>query len=264
MKKLILAGMLSALSVSAFAADLSTEDQKISYAIGDQIGKSLDNVKHAIKLDEAILVEAITDALQDKPSQLDDEALGTAIESLRTKLAKYGEEQVKKIKEDNIAEAKKLLAENAKKDGVKTTKSGLQYRVIKAGTGKKPTADDTVRVNYKGTLADGTVFDDSSTAGQPVEFPLSAVISGWTEGLQLMPLGSTYEFVIPAELAYGDMAQPGIGPSRALIFEVELVAIVDTAEQNETGKQPKANPAEAEEASSEAAKEATQEKATKQ
>jgi FKBP-type peptidyl-prolyl cis-trans isomerase len=123
-----------------------------------------------------------------------------------------------------------FLAENAKKAGVFTTASGLQYEVITEGSGAKPLASDTVRVNYEGTLVDGTVFDSSYAYGEPVEFPLSRVIPGWTEGIQLMSEGSTYRLYIPSELAYGEQGASVIPPNSALIFEVELLAIVKEGE----------------------------------
>jgi FKBP-type peptidyl-prolyl cis-trans isomerase len=115
---------------------------------------------------------------------------------------------------------------NGKREGVKTTASGLQYEVLKPGTGAKPAATDTVKVHYHGTLIDGAVFDSSVDRGEPISFPLNGVIKGWTEGVQLMPVGSKYKFVIPSELAYGERGAGGkIGPNATLIFEVELLAI---------------------------------------
>ncbi|MFM9053078.1 MAG: FKBP-type peptidyl-prolyl cis-trans isomerase, partial [Bacteroidota bacterium] len=127
----------------------------------------------------------------------------------------------------NSAESKKFLENNKKKNGVTTTASGLQYEVIKQGTGPKPTAEDTVRTHYHGTLIDGTVFDSSVERGEPAEFPVGAVIKGWTEALQLMPVGSKYRLYIPSDLAYGERsAGPKIGPGSTLIFDVELLEIV--------------------------------------
>ena len=124
-------------------------------------------------------------------------------------------------------ESKKFLEENAKKEGVKTTESGLQYTVIKEGEGAKPKATDTVKVHYKGTLVDGTEFDSSYKRGEPISFPLNGVIKGWTEGLQLMPVGSTYRFFIPSDLGYGDRgAGADIPGGAALIFDVELIQVV--------------------------------------
>lgn len=127
----------------------------------------------------------------------------------------------------NAKAGQDFLAENAKRDSVKVTPSGLQYEVLQEGTGAKPTATSTVKVNYEGKLIDGTVFDSSYERGEPISFPLNRVIPGWTEGLQLMSVGSKYRFYIPSELAYGEQGTPGgpIGPNCALIFEVELLGI---------------------------------------
>lgn len=131
--------------------------------------------------------------------------------------------------QENLAECQAFLEKNGKKDGVVTTESGLQYEVITQGTGAKPTAESTVKVHYHGTLIDGTVFDSSVDRGQPVEFPLNGVIPGWTEGVQLMPVGSKYKLYIPSELGYGANVPPGgpIGPNSVLIFEVELIDIIN-------------------------------------
>lgn len=241
MKKLALITALSAITINAFAVDLKTEDQKIAYTIGSQIGESLKMVSDNITLDQAVLFDAISATLAGKEPQLSQADMDKAMQSLQSKMAEKMQAKIKEEGKANQAEGEKFLADNKAKDGVKVTASGLQYRVVKAGDGKKPVATDTVKVNYKGFLPDGTKFDDSADAGGAVEFPLNAVITGWTEGLQLMPVGSTYEFVIPAELAYGEMAPPSIGPNRVLRFEVELVDIpsAKTAENKTTDQSAK-------------------------
>ena len=129
---------------------------------------------------------------------------------------------------DAAAAGAEFLKDNAKKEGVKTTASGLQYKVIKEGEGKSPKATDTVRVHYRGTLLNGTEFDSSIKRGEPAEFPLNGVIKGWTEGVQLMKEGAKYQFFIPANLAYGERGTPGgpIGPNETLIFEIELLKVL--------------------------------------
>ncbi len=226
MKKLVLLTALSSLTVSAFATELKTDEQKLAYTIGSQMGESVQPINEMFSLDKEILFDAISDALQKKKPQLSKDEMDKTLKSMQGKMMEKMQAKMKEEAAKNEAEGKKLLADNKAKEGVKVTKSGLQYRVITEGKGKKPMATDTVKVNYKGFLPDGTVFDDSSKAGEPIEFPLNVVIAGWTEGLQLMPVGAKYEFVIPAKLAYGEMAPPSIGPNRVLRFEVELVDIV--------------------------------------
>ncbi len=245
MKKIVLLAASSALTVSALAADLSTDDQKIAYAIGSQIGNSLkNNVNGPIQLDESIVFEAISDVLAAKKPQLSQEEMNTVMQAFAKKAGEHAQKKAAEAASKNQAEASKLLAENKAKDGVKVTDSGLQYRVITEGSGKKPTATDTVKVHYKGTLADGSTFDSSYDRGQPAEFPLNAVIKGWTEGLQLMSEGAKYELVIPAELAYGAQGPGNIGPDRALIFEVELLE-VKAPEKKAEAKPAAEKPAEA-------------------
>ena len=142
-------------------------------------------------------------------------------EQMQQVLIDYQKAQEDKMKNDGI----KFLADNAKKKDVKTTASGLQYKVVTPGTGKSPKATDVVEVNYEGKLIDGTVFDSSYERGEPIEFPLNQVIPGWTEGLQLMKEGGKYEFYIPSELAYGELGNQGIAPNSTLIFTVELLAV---------------------------------------
>ena len=163
-----------------------------------------------------LIKQGFINGLYNYTEQLDMQTAGAYVEGVVSRL-KYGQ-----TKEDG----EKFLAENKLRDGVKTTESGLQYEVIKLGKGKKPTAESTVKVHYEGTLIDGTVFDSSYKRGEPIEFPLSGVIQGWTEGLQLMPVGSTYKLYIPYQLGYGDRgAGQSIPPYSALIFTVELLDI---------------------------------------
>lgn len=209
---------------SGSSGELSTDAQKFGYAIGVDLGKSLAPVKADV--DIAALKAGLDDQLSGGTVKLDDKAR----EEIKTTVAKKMQErqvaeraaQATKAKE----EGEKFLAENAKKDGVKTTASGLQYKVLTEGKGESPKATDKVTVHYKGTLINGEEFDSSYARNQPVTFPLGNVIPGWTEGLQLMSPGAKFQFFIPSALGYGERgAGVKIGPNATLIFEVELIAV---------------------------------------
>ncbi|MDO4440686.1 MAG: FKBP-type peptidyl-prolyl cis-trans isomerase [Moraxella sp.] len=215
------AGETKAAEKSTVVTDKSTETQKISYIIGYEQGQNLKNMTEQTgeKLDIEIYNKAVADAVAGKESALTDEqieAVGKAYEERKLK-----EAQDKAVK--NKADGEKFLAENATKEGVKTTASGLQYKVITEGTGPTPKATDTVIVNYEGKLIDGKVFDSSYERGMPAQFKVNEVIKGWTEGLQLMKKGSKYELYVPSELAYGEAGNPAIEPNSVLIFTVELL-----------------------------------------
>ncbi len=201
----------------------TTAQDTASYAVGQQIGKSL--VDQGLELDVNMLVAGLRDMMAGKPL-LSDEALQAAMMKLQQEqMARMQAENAKKG-EAAKAKGEAFLAENKKKPGVMTTPSGLQYKVVTEGKGKKPTKENTVKVHYTGTLIDGTVFDSSVKRGEPIEFPLGGVIAGWTEGVQLMSVGSKYTFYIPSDLAYGPNGAGGtIGPNETLIFEVELLDI---------------------------------------
>jgi len=214
---------------------LKNQKDKVSYAIGLNIGRNLANdlKKQLIDIDSNLLTRGIQDALAGaKPLLTDQEIQETMVAFQKEMMAKW-EEVGKKNKVDGEA----FLAENKKKEGVKTLPSGLQYKVIKAGTGKKPKADDTVTVNYRGTLINGTEFDSSYKRGQPATFPVSGgIIAGWTEVLKLMGEGAKWELFIPSNLAYGERGTSGIiGPNATLIFEIELVSIKQKTEENKPG-----------------------------
>ncbi len=212
----------------AMAAPLASDEDKLSYSVGVTVGENLKVEFPELKA-EAILA-GLGDALKGQELQLSDEQIEALMLDLQQKrLAeqqKRMEEQLAKFaqeKTDNQNKGDQFLAENAKKDGVVQTESGLQYKVLSAGKGDRPAADAVVTVDYEGRLLDGTVFDSSYERGEPIEFPLNRVIAGWTEGLQLMNAGSAYELYIPAGLAYGERgAPPKIGPNEVLIFKVEL------------------------------------------
>jgi len=204
---------------------------KVSYFIGKNIGTNIANnfKQQGVDIDVENFLQAMRDQFEGKPSKFKEEELTAAMESFEKVMqSKQGEMQ--KVKASASGEVKaagaKFLADNAKREGVKTTASGLQYEVIKAGEGAKPVPTDKVNVHYHGTLVSGKVFDSSVQRGEPITFGVQEVIKGWTEGLQLMAIGSKYKFFIPSDLAYGDNgAGADIGPGETLIFEVELLKI---------------------------------------
>jgi FKBP-type peptidyl-prolyl cis-trans isomerase len=204
--------------------DLKTFDDSVSYSIGADIARNFETQKMNINADA--FVNGFIDIASKKDVKItEDEALKVLTKYQQVMVAKRQAEELAATTA-NMEKGKEFLANNKTKEGVKTTASGLQYKVITLGKGAKPKASDKVKVHYKGTLLDGTEFDSSYKRGTPAEFPLTGVIKGWTEGLQLMPVGSKYEFYIPSELAYGDRAPQTIGPNQTLIFEVELLEIV--------------------------------------
>ncbi len=213
--------VLSAMSVSQKnKAEVKTDKQKASYGIGLNIGKNLkEQLPDVSDIDLDAFFRGLTDGLSGTQQAIGQEELANAFK-------KFQEDLMKRQSEKNKKEGDEFLAANAKKSGVVTLPSGLQYKVIKQGTGRKPTPSDTVECNYKGTLINGKEFDSSYKRGQPASFVLGQVIKGWIEGLQLMSVGSTYDFYIPSNLAYGERGAGGdIGPNATLIFEVELLGI---------------------------------------
>lgn len=202
-----------------------TEEQKISYALGMNIMGNLAELP--IEIDVESVISAIKDVSAGKETALKVEEYHKYMQTFQQKVQQAGQQAVAKAAENNKKAGKEFLAENAKKDGVKTTASGLQYKVITEGSGAKPGATSKVKVHYTGKLTDGTVFDSSVQRGEPIDFALNQVIAGWTEGVQLMTPGSKYEFYIPSDLAYGDRgAGNAIPPGATLIFEVELLAVL--------------------------------------
>lgn len=210
--------------------NLNTVEQKESYSIGASIGSYMANhvaeqEAMGMPVDKKLVVEGFSNGLKGE-LQLTEEEMQTVLQNLDKKLNEKRTAQAEELASKTMADGKKFMEENAKQPGVKTTASGLQYQVIEEGKGPKPTADDTVEVNYRGTLVDGTEFDSSYKRGETIKFPLDRVIPGWTEGLQLMPVGSKFKFVIPPQLAYGDRDTGTIPANSTLVFEVDLVKIV--------------------------------------
>ena len=201
------------------AVELKTDKDKISYTIGQQIGRQLKNEK--IDVDANVLAASISDVMAGKESRLSQADQMAVMQKMQEAAGAASAAEGKA----NAEKSAKFLADNKGKPGVKTTASGLQYSVITEGKGASPKATDTVKVHYKGTLIDGTQFDSSYDRGEPIEFPLNGVIKGWTEGVQLMKVGGKTKFFIPSDLAYGPQGRPGIPPNSALVFEVELISI---------------------------------------
>jgi FKBP-type peptidyl-prolyl cis-trans isomerase len=207
---------------SADAAKLESEDAKINYAVGWQLGA--DYKRQDVPLDGDALVAGAQDALAGKDARVPEQEQRELLAKVQQRRMAAQQATQAAEGEKNLAAAKAFLEENKAKEGVKTLPSGLQYKVVTEGKGPKPTANDTVTVNYRGTLIDGTEFDSSYGRGQPATFPLNRVIPGWTEGVQLMSEGSKYILYVPPDLGYGERgAGAKIPPQSALVFEVELV-----------------------------------------
>ena len=199
-----------------------TVETQASYGIGFQMGQQLQsNPFEGLDLDS--VVAGLKDAFTGQAPQVDNDTLRDAFGKIHQRMQAAKAEQHKEA----IAEGENFLAENAKRDGVVTTESGLQYEVLTTGEGAKPTADSTVRTHYHGTLINGSVFDSSYDRGQPAEFPVGGVIKGWTEALQMMPVGSKWRLYVPHNLAYGEQGAGGaIAPYSTLVFDVELLDIL--------------------------------------
>jgi len=219
---------LGLLAGSASAADpkmtLKDNKDKVSYSIGLNIGKSMK--QEGLDINPDALAAAMKDVFSGAKPQLTDEEVQAVMQEFQKEMmAKRMKGQQEGLTK-NKAEGEKFLAENKKKEGIKTTASGLQYKVIKDGTGKTPKATDTVSTHYRGTLISGKEFDSSYKRGEPAEFPVNGVIKGWTEALQLMKEGAKWQLFIPSELAYGERgAGQDIGPNSTLIFDIELLSV---------------------------------------
>ncbi len=208
------------------APKLETDSQKLSYALGMGIGTSLKRLGPSADLDLKTLAQAIGDVMAGKPTLLTDQEANQTRTAFNQKMQEAATAEKKARAEKNRSEGEAFLAQNKTKPNMVTTASGLQYEVVTQGTGDKPKDTDTVSVHYRGTLIDGTEFDSSARQGKPASFPVKGVIPGWTEVLQLMPVGSKYRVFIPAGLAYADRgAGQLIGPQATLIFDIELLSI---------------------------------------
>jgi FKBP-type peptidyl-prolyl cis-trans isomerase FklB len=217
--------IILAMVTLAFGEDeLKNKEDKLSYALGLNIGNSFKQQSIEIKPD--IFLKGIKDAFAGGKQLLSDDEVRETMVVLNKELAEKKAETMKKLAEKNKEDAVTFFAENKKKEGVKTLASGLQYKIITEVKGKSPKATDTVTVHYRGTLIDGKEFDSSYRRGEPATFPVNGVISGWTEALQLMKVGAKWQLFIPSNLAYGEKEAGNlIGPNAALIFEVELISV---------------------------------------
>lgn len=206
---------------------LPTEKDQVSYMVGMALGKQLEPMKDDVDVDT--IAKAMKNSLAGDKMLLTEEQAQKIGADFGQKLQKQQMEKMQADAKKSEEAGKEFLTNNGKQPGVETTQSGLQYQVLSAGDGAKPKASDTVKVVYKGSLLDGTVFDDSSKHGGPSEIPLSQVVPGWQEGIKLMPIGSKYKFWIPASLGYGESGAGPIPPNSTLVFEVELLEIVKPA-----------------------------------
>jgi FKBP-type peptidyl-prolyl cis-trans isomerase len=210
-------------SLNAWATELNTDEQKLGYIIGMDIGKSLRD--QGAEVDLEALVDAVRATFNGEELAMTVEEAGVIRQAYVQKRQAAQETKSAAAGDANLVEGQKFLAENKAKEGVLTTESGLQYKVLTMGEGAKPAATDTVKVHYRGTLLDGTEFDSSYARNEPISFALNRVIAGWTEGVQLMPTGSKFMFYIAPELGYGAGGGGPIPPNSTLTFEVELLDI---------------------------------------
>jgi FKBP-type peptidyl-prolyl cis-trans isomerase len=227
--KTVLVGLvgLLILATQVFAAEngaLKSQKEKISYTLGTDVAKSVKQI--GVDIDPEIFTKGVKDALAGTKSLMTEEEMKTVMTAFKQEMTAKQMEKNQKAGEKNKKEGEAFLAENKKKAGIKTLPSGLQYKVMKEGTGKTPKKTDKVSCQYQGTLIDGSEFDSSYKRGTPATFPVDGVIPGWTEALQMMKVGSKWQLFIPSKLAYGDRgAGPIIGPNSVLIFTIELLSI---------------------------------------
>ncbi len=221
----LLAAQVSAAEVAAEKTSvLQTEKDKVSYGIGVEVARGFQQQGIEVNID--VLVKGLRDALSGAKLLMTEDDLRATLSAFQVELAQRKAQAAKTAAEDNKKAGEAFLAQNKTKEGVVTLPSGLQYKILKAGDGTKPTDADTVECQYRGTLINGAEFDSSYRRGQPATFKVSGVIAGWQEALKLMPVGSKWQLFVPAQLAYGEQgAGDVIGPNATLIFEVELLAI---------------------------------------
>ncbi len=216
-----------AATTSKTATPLTTKKDKFSYALGMSQGTGMATNFHklGVEFNPDLILQGMKDGLAGGKTRLTEEEARAVITEVQGDVQRQQQEKIKQLGETNKKEGDAFLAANKAKEGVVTLPSGLQYKILTAGTGPKPALTDTVSCNYRGTFLNGTEFDSSYKGGKPVSFPVNGVIKGWTEALQLMPVGSKWQLVIPSDMAYGPGGRPGIPPNSTLVFEVELLSI---------------------------------------
>lgn len=221
---------------AAAAPALSTRKEKFSYALGMNIGSGLESnlKKQSVEADSTLVSQGLKDSMSGGKTRLTQEEAQAVLTEVQNEIRKQQQEKAQEAAAKNKTEGEAYLAANKSKEGVVTLPSGLQYKILTEGTGPKPTASDSVKCNYRGTLVNGTEFDSSYKRGQPATFGVGQVIKGWTEALQLMPVGSKWQLVIPSSLAYGERGPGEIGPDATLIFEVELLSIEEKAKDDKS------------------------------
>lgn len=228
-------GLWVGVAVAADSSALPTKNDRLSYALGVETGKSFKN--HGINVNTTAFSQGLQDALNGNNTLLTNDEINQELKDFERSASTKLKAQMQQSAQKNQQFSGAFLDANKQRPGVVTTPSGLQYKIITAGAGPKPTANDIVTVDYEGKLLDGKVFDSSYERGQPATFPVNAVIMGWQEALQLMPVGSTWELYIPANLAYGDQGAQGvIGPNETLIFKVHLLKV---EKSTKTDNQPR-------------------------
>lgn len=215
---------ISATHAAANAPSLTSELDKLSYSIGIDIGKNFK--RQGIEVNSEVMAKGMQDGMSGDKSLLTDQQMKDVLNNFQKQLMAKRTAELNQKAEKNKEKGEAFLKENKKKEGVVALPSGLQYKIVTAGTGDKPSKKDTVTVEYTGKLLDGQVFDSTEKTGKPATFKLSQVIPGWTEALQLMPAGSTWEIYVPADLAYGSRSVGGpIGPNETLIFNIHLMSV---------------------------------------
>ena len=222
---------------AAAAVPLKTRKEKFSYALGMNIGTGYSQglKKQSVEVDWNLIAQGMKDAATGSKMRLTQDEAQAVLKEIQTEVQKQQQEKTQQAASANKTEGEAFLAANKSKDGVVTLPSGLQYKILTAGTGPKPTASDSVKCNYKGTLIDGKEFDSSYKRGQPATFAVGQVIKGWTEALELMPVGSKWQIFVPSSLGYGERgAGAEIGPNATLIFEVELLSIEEKAKDEKS------------------------------